>query len=63
MVSTELQLLFGTIWSLELPATDNSSSPEFDAEQFPDVFAYNFGGVRRPRRTISSYHAINGIFT
>lgn len=22
--------------------------PEFDAQQFPDVFAYNFGGVRRP---------------
>jgi hypothetical protein len=22
--------------------------PEFDAQQFPDVFAYNFGSLRRP---------------
>jgi hypothetical protein len=25
--------------------------PEFDAQQFPDVFAHNFGGVRRPPPT------------
>jgi hypothetical protein len=69
MVSTELQLLFGTIWSLELPATDNSSSPEFDAQQFPDVFAYNFGGVRRPPpnnivlpRDQWNFHVIENLF-
>src|ERR1700730_2564805 len=51
------------------PATDNSSSPEFDAQQFPDVFAYNFGGVRRPPpnnivlpRDQWNFHVIENLF-
>jgi hypothetical protein len=43
--------------------------PEFDAQQFPDVFAYNFGGVRRrpPNNILSprdqwNFHAIENLF-
>jgi hypothetical protein len=43
--------------------------PEFDARQFPDVFAYNFGGVRRPPpnnivlpRDQWNFHVIENLF-
>jgi hypothetical protein len=43
--------------------------PEFDAQQFPDVFAYNFGGVRRPPpsnlvlpRNQWNFHVIEELF-